>query len=85
MTDNQSKKNPGQIKAEEHANLAGILLVDAANIEGPRQQELVAEAKNHLNLVESWLSVTPEAPEEARVAVKELTTALNLFERPAAN
>ena len=79
MNQTNNQKAPGQLKAEQHAEKASLLLVDAANTEGPLRQELVNAAKVHLNQVSSWVAVTPEAPQEAHDAVRELTATLALF------
>lgn len=85
MAQNSEQKAPGQLEAEEHANLASILLVDAVEAEGPRKQKLVKEAREHLNQVISWVCETPKAPPEALVAVLEISANLKLFDSSAAN
>ena len=80
MNQTTNQKAPGQLKAEQHADRASLLLLDAANTDGQLRQELVDAAKTHLNQVKSWVVVTPEAPQEAHDAVREMSAALELFE-----
>jgi hypothetical protein len=75
----EQTKAPGQVKAEQHAENASLLLMEASNADGPRRQELVDSARDHLNQVKSWVAVTPEAPQEAHDAVREVSAALALF------
>lgn len=65
----QIYKNAAKIRAAVHADVASQLLFEASQAEeGSRRQELVEKAKVHMAALQDW--ITPEAPEEAHVALR---------------
>ena len=78
MTQTDSLKEAAQVRAEANADVASQLLLEAVDAKPARQQELVEQARIHVAAVQSW--ITPDSPQEAHDALRELTAAIKLFE-----
>jgi hypothetical protein len=83
MTQTAKYHDPTYAQAEQDADLASQLLVSAYQSEGYRRQRLVEEAKILVAKVQNW--ITPESPQEAHVAVKELSSLIAQFEASKPN
>ena len=73
----QTSKVPSRARAEVHADVASQLLLEASQAEGFRRQALIERAKIHLSALQDW--ITPESPEEAHTALRELNNVLAQF------
>jgi hypothetical protein len=57
--------------------------MEASEAEGFRRQVLIERAKIHLSALQDW--ITPESPEEAHTALRELNNVLAKLEESKPN
>jgi hypothetical protein len=78
MTQTSNPVDQAYAQAEQNADLASQLLWAASQADGYRRQRLIEEAKVLVAAVKDW--ITPESPEEAHTALRELNNVLAQFE-----